>query len=93
MKATPPPTGVSVPAPDALRVLLVDDEALARLRLRTLLGDCTAPPAVVTGEAEDAQQALIALRHARQMRNGDGFVIGVGNAFHEAVREMAKLAR
>ena len=64
MKATPPPTGVSVPAPDALRVLLVDDEALARLRLRTLLGDCTAPPAVVTGEAEDAQQALIALRHA-----------------------------
>ena len=64
MKATPPPTGVSVPAPGALRVLLVDDEALARLRLRTLLGDCTAPPAVVTGEAEDAQQALIALRHA-----------------------------
>lgn len=46
-----------------LRVLLVDDEALARLRLRTLLGDCTAPPAVVAGEAADAQQALTALRH------------------------------
>ena len=46
-----------------LRVLLVDDEALARLRLRTLLGDCTAPQAVVIGEAADAQQALTALRH------------------------------
>lgn len=48
-----------------LRVLLVDDEALARLRLRTLLGDCTAPPAVVAGEAADAQQALTALRHTQ----------------------------
>lgn len=48
-----------------LRVLLVDDEALARLRLRTLLGDCTAPPAVVAGEAADAQQALTALRHGQ----------------------------
>jgi two-component system response regulator AlgR len=26
-----------------LKVLVVDDEALARSRLRTLLGDCTAP--------------------------------------------------
>ena len=64
MKATPSPTMPLMPAADALRVLLVDDEALARLRLRTLLGDCTAPPAVVTGEAADAQQALTALRHA-----------------------------
>ena len=53
---------MSAPAP--LRVLLVDDEALARLRLRTLLGDCTTPPAVVAGEAADAQQALTALRHS-----------------------------
>ena len=51
------------PASAALRVLLVDDEALARLRLRTLLGDCTNPAAVVVGEAEDAQHALTALRH------------------------------
>lgn len=64
MKATPSPTMPLMPAADALRVLLVDDEALARLRLRTLLGDCTAPPAVVAGEAADAQQALTALRHA-----------------------------
>lgn len=48
-----------------LRVLVVDDEALARLRLRTLLGDCTAPPAVVAGEAVDAQQAMTALRHGQ----------------------------
>ncbi len=47
-----------------LRVLVVDDEALARLRLRTLLGDCTAPAAVVAGEAADAQQALMAMRRS-----------------------------
>jgi len=47
-----------------LNILLVDDEALARSRLRTLLGDCTAPTAVVGAEAGDAAQALDAL--ARQ---------------------------
>lgn len=52
----------TAPMPSALRVLLVDDEALARLRLRTLLGDCKAPAAVVAGEAQDAREALIALR-------------------------------
>jgi two-component system response regulator AlgR len=45
-----------------LKVLLVDDEALARSRLRTLLGDCTAPQAVVAAEACDAVQAMNALR-------------------------------
>lgn len=45
-----------------LRVLLVDDESLARSRLTTLLGDCTAPGAVVSAEAADARQALNALR-------------------------------
>jgi two-component system response regulator AlgR len=43
---------------DALRVLLVDDEALARLRLRTLIGDCTEPRATVVGEVANAAQAL-----------------------------------
>ena len=42
----------------ALRVLLVDDEALARLRLRTLIGDCTEPRASVVGEVASAAQAL-----------------------------------
>jgi two-component system, LytTR family, response regulator AlgR len=38
----------------ALKVLIVDDEALARSRLRTLLGDCTEPRADVVGEAGNA---------------------------------------
>ena len=42
----------------ALRVLLVDDEPLARLRLRGLVGDCAEPRAEVVGEAGNAQQAL-----------------------------------
>lgn len=41
-----------------LTVLLVDDEALARARLRTLVGDCTAPVAEVVGEAADATHAI-----------------------------------
>jgi two-component system response regulator AlgR len=41
-----------------LRVLIVDDEALARARLRTLLGDCTAPAASVAAEAANATQAV-----------------------------------
>lgn len=45
-----------------LRALIVDDEALARSRLRTLLGDCTAPAACVAAEAAHAVQAMDALR-------------------------------
>ena len=45
-----------------LRVLIVDDEALARSRLRTLLGDCTSPAILVAGEAAHAVQAMDALR-------------------------------
>ncbi|MEO5797324.1 MAG: LytTR family DNA-binding domain-containing protein [Rhodoferax sp.] len=45
----------------ALRVLLVDDETLARARLRTLLGDCTAPAAEVAAEASTAAEALALL--------------------------------
>ena len=40
-----------------LRILVVDDEELARLRLRTLVGDCRELPAVVVGEAANAVQA------------------------------------
>ena len=47
--------------PGRLRVLLVDDEALARSRLRTLLADCVAPGADVLAEAANAVQALAAL--------------------------------
>ncbi|GAC1603367.1 MAG: LytTR family DNA-binding domain-containing protein [Ramlibacter sp.] len=45
-----------------LQVLLVDDEVLARSRLRTLLADCTAPAARVGGEAGNATQAMELLR-------------------------------
>ncbi len=41
-----------------LRVLLVDDEELARLRLRGLVHDCIDPQATVVGEAANATQAL-----------------------------------
>jgi len=41
-----------------LRVLLVDDEDLARLRLRQLVGECTDPLTQVVGEAANAVQAL-----------------------------------
>ena len=45
-----------------LQVLVVDDEPLARSRLRTLLADCTMPAAHVGGEAGNATQAMEMLR-------------------------------
>ena len=45
-----------------LNVLLVDDEALARSRLRTLLADCHSPGACVLAEAANAVQAMAALQ-------------------------------
>jgi two-component system response regulator AlgR len=46
-----------------LSVLVVDDESLARSRLRTLLADCHHPPAECVGEAENAVQAMHFLQH------------------------------
>jgi two-component system response regulator AlgR len=46
-----------------LRVMLVDDEPLARARLRTLLGDCRDPAALVVAEAGDAVMAMDTLAH------------------------------
>lgn len=45
-----------------LKVLIVDDEPLARARLRTLLGDCTAPAASIEAEAANAAQATVWLQ-------------------------------
>lgn len=42
----------------ALRTLIVDDEALARSRLCTLLADCHAPAAEVVAEAAQGAEAL-----------------------------------
>ncbi len=46
-----------------LRVLLVDDEPLARSRLKTLLADCSAPGALLVGEAACAAEAMHLLAH------------------------------
>ena len=45
-----------------MKVLIVDDEPLARLRLRSLLGAMTELTTEVLGEAGDAQEALALLR-------------------------------
>ena len=43
----------------SLRVLLVDDEELARFRLRGLVNECMVPKAGVVGEAASVAQALV----------------------------------
>lgn len=48
-----------------LRALVVDDETLARSRMRTLLGDCRNPEVQVVAEAANAVQAMDQLQ--RQM--------------------------
>lgn len=48
-----------------LRVLIVDDESLARARLRTLLADCRQPEALAAGEADSAAQAMALAQHQR----------------------------
>ena len=52
-------TGADTPA---LRVLLVDDESLARARLRSLLADCRNPSVCIDGEAANAAQAMDHMR-------------------------------
>jgi len=47
----------------SLRVLIVDDEALARRRLRNLLADCAEPTVEVVGEAANAVDAMQCLAH------------------------------
>ena len=49
----------------SLQVLVVDDEPLARSRLRTLLADCGEPAATVSGEAGNAAQAMELLHRLR----------------------------
>lgn len=44
---------------EELKVLIVDDEELARLRLRGLVQECPAPKARVVAEAANASQALV----------------------------------
>ena len=46
-----------------LKALVVDDEALARARMRTLLSDCKTPAVQCMGEAANAVQAMEMLQH------------------------------
>lgn len=48
-----------------LRALIVDDEALARSRLRRLLGECREPAVLVAGEAANAPEAVALLARER----------------------------
>lgn len=56
-----------------LRVLIVDDEDLARSRLKLLVADCVDPPAQVVAEAANASQALAWLA----MHNADVLLLDV----------------
>lgn len=75
-----------------LQVLIVDDEPLARRRLRTLLSDCRQPDAVATGEAGSSAQALALAQHQRfdavlldiHMPGADGMQLAA------ALRELAE---
>ncbi|MCL1962096.1 MAG: LytTR family DNA-binding domain-containing protein [Desulfovibrionaceae bacterium] len=49
----------------ALQVLIVDDEPLARSRLRKLLADCREPAALAAGEADSAVQAMALVQRQR----------------------------
>ena len=54
----PRPYAPAATPPTALAVLIVDDEPLARLRLRSLVEACAEPQAVVVGEAGTVNEAL-----------------------------------
>jgi len=55
MLGSPPHESTAAP----LRVLVVDDEELARMRLKSLVGECAEPRVTVVGEAANAAQALV----------------------------------
>lgn len=80
---------------NGLRVLIVDDEDLARLRLKSLLADCCEPACVVAGEAASAVQAMDWLMHHTadvalldvQMPGADGTTLAA--RLREAAPELA----
>ncbi|WP_439586348.1 LytR/AlgR family response regulator transcription factor [Hydrogenophaga sp.] len=76
----------------ALKVLIVDDEALARSRLRALLAECTEPRTDVVGEASNAVQAMEQIQRTQcDLVMLDIHMPGVdGIALANTLREMAK---
>ena len=57
-------TPMMSPKKPTIKVLVVDDESLARNRLRMLLDDCTEPQVTIVGEAANATDAMSLLRQA-----------------------------
>jgi two-component system response regulator AlgR len=76
----------------ALKVLIVDDEALARSRLRALLAECTEPRTDVVGEASNAVQAMEQIQRTQcDLVMLDVHMPGVdGIALANTLREMAR---
>ena len=78
-----------------LTVLIVDDEALARSRLRTLLGDCKAPGVRIEGEAGNATEAVELLRRQPADRPFDLALLDIhmpgadGLALAQTIRTLA----
>jgi two-component system response regulator AlgR len=75
----------NTPAPSGpLSALVVDDEDLARARMRTLLSDCASPVVRVAAEASNAVQAMELLQRQRfdvalvdiHMPGADGLALG-----------------
>lgn len=75
--------------PETLHVLVVDDEALARSRLCTLLGDCRSPAARVVAQAASATEAMALLQtHVVDLVLADIHMPGAdGLALARALRE------
>ncbi len=76
-----------------LKVLIVDDESLARSRMRTLLGDCKNPAACIDAEASNAVQAMEHLkRQAFDVALLDIHMPGAdGLALAQALRELPRV--
>jgi two-component system response regulator AlgR len=72
-----------------LRLLLVDDEELARLRLRSLVEECPSPRASVVGEAANAAQALAWLA----ANECDALLLDIGMPGRDGLQLAAELNR
>ncbi|MFO1265645.1 MAG: LytTR family DNA-binding domain-containing protein [Rubrivivax sp.] len=82
-------------APETLRLLIVDDEALARARLRRLVEELAEPAAVVVAEADSAAAAQAVLKQHPGAGAIDAVLLDIGLpgpsglAFAATLREMA----
>ncbi|MBX3600444.1 MAG: response regulator transcription factor [Rubrivivax sp.] len=78
-------------ADEALRLVIVDDEAPARWRLRALLGELPDSGAEVVGEAANADQALAALRAAPADAPVDALLLDIGLPGRDGLKLAAAL--